>query len=412
MRDRRSQGASTRDGHGRVGRQAVCWTVALTMTVALGCGSPKASKGDTGSSLDPTTAETEAGVIDDDTAPQADPPDSLDSDSSESSESSDSNDDASVVDVGAAAHGPCPAYAAPVQAGSLDDPRMDELSGLVASRQHDDVLWGHNDSGEKHARMFALDGTGALRMVLRLGDIVPTDTEDIAVGPCATATKGRGAAAKAACLYLGDVGDNGHVRTEAQAYRIAEPTTVPQAGSNAELKADEAAVEVLRWTYPARPDLKRKARAASERPDVEAMVVLADGRIVLLDKRDDGVTNLFRVQPSQTPTVAEALGTLVLADGALMSGPSLRVTAADLSDDGSQLLVRCYFRAYQIDVGGLLLGDATAAPPALPQLARTKLTTGFDVQGESIAWARQGGFWHGSEGASAPVFFVGCAAPK
>ena len=318
----------------------------------------------------------------------------------------DSDDDAAETET--PLEGPCPAYVTPIQVGALGDPRLDELSGLVASRQHDDVLWAHNDSGEKHARFFALDGTGALRMVLRLGNLVPTDTEDIAIGPCSST----GGGGPAACLYLGDVGDNDHIRPEVQAYRVAEPADVAAAGSDSELKVDESTVEILRWTYPPRPELKGKARAASERPDVEAMVALADGRIVLLDKRDDGVTELFRVQPSTTPSVAERIGTVALADGALVSGPSLRVTAADLSDDGSQLLVRCYFRAYQIDVADLLLADAATASAALPDRPRLKLTTGFDVQGEAATWARQGGFWHASEGESAPVFFVGCATPK
>ncbi len=366
----------------------------LAALAALGCGNAKtASTGqptptpDTTAPADDTLAvaeDTSAG--DDDTAPSG-------------------AEDATAAADTSAPTGPCPAYVAPVQVGALDDDRLDELSGLVASRNHDDVLWSHNDSGEKHARLFALDGTGALRLVLRLGSLKPVDTEDVAIGPCA----GAQGATPAGCLLLGDVGDNNHERAEAQAYRVAEPASIPAPGSGAELHLDDAAVDILRWTYPARPELKRKARAEAEHPDIEAMVVLADGRIVLLDKRDDGVTNLFRVQPSTTPTVAEAIGTLGLADGALVSGPSLRVTAADLSDDGTQLLVRCYFRAYQVDVAGLLTGDAASAIEALPNRPKHKLVTGFDVQGEAMAWARQGGYWHASEGASAPVFFVGCA---
>ena len=69
--------------------------------------------------------------------------------------------------------------ASPTQIGQLQSPELEELSGLAASRQHADVLWAHNDSGDT-ARIFAIDLTGALRATVDVDVAKAIDWEDIA----------------------------------------------------------------------------------------------------------------------------------------------------------------------------------------------------------------------------------------
>ena len=60
-----------------------------------------------------------------------------------------------------AAIGPCLEFDGPIELGRLDDPSLDELSGMAASRRHPGLYYAHNDSGDG-ARIYVLDETAAL----------------------------------------------------------------------------------------------------------------------------------------------------------------------------------------------------------------------------------------------------------
>jgi hypothetical protein len=108
---------------------------------------------------------------------------------------------AMVALVAVCALGAVPRAAAGEQAEVLlriDDPRVVESSGLVASRRHAGVLWTHNDSGDA-ARLFAIGRDGRVLATLRLAGVQARDWEAMAVG-----RDDRGAPA----LFVGDIGDN------------------------------------------------------------------------------------------------------------------------------------------------------------------------------------------------------------
>ena len=74
---------------------------------------------------------------------------------------------AATSTLGAASSTPAPQalctdYVGPRVLGRVTDPRLSEISGLAASRAHPGVLYVQNDSGEPHARFFAIDTTGAV----------------------------------------------------------------------------------------------------------------------------------------------------------------------------------------------------------------------------------------------------------
>ncbi len=304
----------------------------------------------------------------------------------------------------------CDAWA-PVQVrGTLGADKLDELSGLAASRRLPGVLWTHNDSGEKTARIFALGTDASLRATLVLDGVDPEDWEDIAMGRCSDAST------TLDCIYVADTGDNKHERSEVAVVRVVEPDVLPPMrddGRAPRKSRVDTGVTSFRVRFPARPDLSGEARTLAEHPDIEAMVVLPDRRVVFFDKREDGTSVVYRAAPQAGALVtAESLGSLNLADGALKKGPSLRTTAADLDLAGTTLLLRTYFRVYVLDVGGALTAAPDAAGPLLAaaSAAKSSIAHGFDTQGESVAFDPAGGFWHVSEGKAQPLHFVGCAS--
>src|SRR5205823_8994231 len=80
----------------------------------------------------------------------------------------------------------------------LQDPALNESSGLAVSARHPGVVWTHNDGGTV-ADVVAVDRTGRTVATVRLGHIDPYDPEALARGLDA---QGRPA------LFLGDLGDN------------------------------------------------------------------------------------------------------------------------------------------------------------------------------------------------------------
>src|SRR5688572_14887082 len=79
----------------------------------------------------------------------------------------------------------------------LQDPALQESSGLAVSQLHDDVVWSHPDGGDV-AEVMAVDGRGRTVATVRLRGVDPYDPEALAPG----STSGGPA------LFLGDIGDN------------------------------------------------------------------------------------------------------------------------------------------------------------------------------------------------------------
>lgn len=77
----------------------------------------------------------------------------------------------------------------------VPDVRINEASGLAASRRHPGVLYTHNDSGDQ-ARIFALDSEDG--RTLAEYQITPSDNydwEDLSVGVCPSNS--------GTCIYIG-----------------------------------------------------------------------------------------------------------------------------------------------------------------------------------------------------------------
>ena len=139
-------------------------------------------------------------------------------------------------------------------AGRLENPKIDEASGLARSQRETGVLWTVNDDGK--ARLFALDTSGLDRSDVDLGKADNKDWEDLA----SFTLDGD------PYLVVADIGDNLGRRKKVTLYVAKEPGT-----SKDKTKVDWH----VDFEYPNGPR------------DAEAVAVDIDNeRVLILSKRD------------------------------------------------------------------------------------------------------------------------------
>lgn len=271
--------------------------------------------------------------------------------------------------------------------GVLESPMLREASGLAPSTRAAGVFWSHNDSGHE-PWLHALDLAGRDRGLVTVTGASNRDWEAIAAGPCDGA----------ACLYVGDVGDNLGRRPSVTLWRVREPA-VPGRGR----RTASAPAESLVVRYP---DGGR---------DVEAMWVDASGDVWLVTKRrlaGRGGTwqraHVYRVASAGWHGASPVTATLVdsLPHVATRAKRTL-ITDAALAPSGrtdgapGRLAVRTY---------GVLFVFET--PPGsgrpLRRLATCDLAVLGEAQGEAIAWLPDGRLLFASEGRGAPLHVARC----
>jgi hypothetical protein len=241
-------------------------------------------------------------------------------------------------------------------AGPITDPALTEISGIHAGVRNPGTWWVHNDSGDT-ARVFALDGNGAVRGTYSLTGATAVDWEDITVvaGP----TPGSGT------IYAADIGDNAHARTEIQLYRVAEPE-VPATGPA--VTTALGGVDTLHLTYPDGPH------------DAETLMIdPVTGDVVIVTKLLGGGT--VGVYRAPGPLAAGSTTRLTkVADLAYPSGLANAVTGGDVAADGSAVAIRTYgaVRVYNRAKDGTLWHafDSPACSAPLPA----------ELQGEAVGF--------------------------
>jgi len=252
--------------------------------------------------------------------------------------------------------GGCPEARAATELGSVQDPALDEISGLAASEAHPGTFWAVEDKVGP-ARLVALSADGAVVGVLRLDGVDLQDAEDLALVD--------------GVLIVADTGDNEGIRASATLWRAAEPAALA-----AEM---EAAAEPWTFTLPGGP------------ADIEALLApTADGPAFLIAKQGDGAP-VFEVPVGGG--AAQAVGAADLGGAAgQVSGGGVDPRGGDvwLRTGGALLL-------YPGAAGADLLG-ALGAPPcpvAAPDAPNPEAVAPVD-----------GGVVLVSEGASATLWEV------
>nr|WP_067059609.1 hypothetical protein [Mucilaginibacter sp. L294] len=255
---------------------------------------------------------------------------------------------------------------------------MDETSGLVASAINPDIYYAHNDSGDT-SRFFAITIDGKLQTTIyytgdkKLRRLGVKDCEDIAIGPGPIKSK--------SYVYIGDIGDNYATRKFITVYRMEERKTWGK--------------DIIAHAEPVPLHLKYPDGAK----DAEAMTIDPIEKLLyIITKRGDSVG----VYTSPLKYKANDTVSLTFRGKLFFNGlkPFKWITAADVSADGKQILVRNYEKVYywQRDATESIWQTLKKAPLELPYKQ--------EKQGEAIAFTPDGkGYYTTSEGLYAPIYY-------
>ncbi|WP_207922817.1 hypothetical protein [Micromonospora sp. KC606] len=240
---------------------------------------------------------------------------------------------------------------------TVEDPRLDELSGLVATRTGYIVV---NDGSleENRKRVFYLDTKCKIaKDPVRYSGAGPFDTEDLAVSP-----DGR-------TLWIGDIGDN---------------------------PGKERRSRIAVWTMPIgggkQPVLHRLSYPEQKPHDAEALLVGADNLPLVITKVPSGKAEIYTptgpLRSGDTaPVPMKKVGEIALpqtnTDNPLNIFGRVAVTGAARSPDGRKVVLRTYADAFEYDVtGDDIVGALTNGKPRVTPLA--------DPFGEAISYSPDG----------------------
>lgn len=259
-------------------------------------------------------------------------------------------------------------YAPASELCRLQDPAVDESSGVAASAVSDDVFWTHNDSGDA-PRFYAFDRAGATVGSFTVNGARADDWEDMARGLSAEGEP---------ALFFADIGDNFRRRPAVTVYEVLEPAV-----------GAAPVVELVQH---------HELRYEDGSHDAETLLVEPGTRALFVVTKDTaGVAGVYRADGGVLRRVGEIrFDRLVRRPGAYAKA----ATSGDVSPDGRVVVLRTPFEAFEWTVGEGGLAAAFSGEPRRTRLPETR-------QGEAIAYTRDGrSLVATSEGAGAPVHVV------
>jgi hypothetical protein len=183
-----------------------------------------------------------------------------------------------------------------------------ELSGLASSRRNAGLLYKHEDSGN-YNEIYVTNAKGDDLGKIVLDGISNRDWEDLACGPGPESSK--------SYLYVGEIGDNDSAYPSVSVFRFPEPdlsTASPQT-------VVHIAPDVLKFTYP------------EGAVNAESLLLDPLTKDLYIMTKQVAHSNLFVAKYPQS-----TISTTKLAH--LASFPFDLLTSADISPDGSEILVR------------------------------------------------------------------------
>ncbi|MDH3626786.1 MAG: hypothetical protein OEV00_00405 [Acidobacteriota bacterium] len=237
-----------------------------------------------------------------------------------------------------------------VSTHTVQDSRLDEVSGIVASRRHPGYFWTHNDSGDRPL-LYVIDVRGANVATFELDGATNVDWEDIALGP--------GPKPKRDYLYVADIGDNAAHRKNVVIYRIEEPDLeFVKPGDH----LVEQEVQKLSYRY------------ADGARDAETLFVdPVDRNMVIITKRSPEV-HVYQTSIDGDWSADRELERLRRI-------PFTNIVGGDLSSDGTELLLKTYTHVlyWRRESGNSIEQLFDVTPQELPYR--------LEPQGEAIAWS-------------------------
>ncbi|MBU0696647.1 MAG: hypothetical protein KKE39_09020 [Bacteroidetes bacterium] len=254
----------------------------------------------------------------------------------------------------------------------LQDSDIDECSGLVVSSKKDNLLWVHNDSGDK-SRVFLIDNQGETQAVFNFNKEV-IDCEDIAMN---YPKNGKPQ------LFVGDIGDNSARREYISIYKFDEPNLAIKSKDEIAVKN----VEELRFKYPDGPR------------DAECLMIdQHDQKIYIVSKREDHVGLYSAPLNSKQGNIIILKKEMTLT---FPGGPGSKwITAGDISRDGKEVVIKSYIFIFYWD------RKLNETIPQCLKRAFDGLPYNPEKQGEAVGLTKDGrSYYTISEGKHADINF-------
>lgn len=261
--------------------------------------------------------------------------------------------------------------------GLLQNSKIDEASGLAASRSNTAILWAHNDKGNPNHLYAVGKQHGTDYGFVQIEGSANRDWEDMCIGP--------GPIDGVNFLYIGDIGDNDGVYPSIIVYRFPEPD-IRNLDSVTKQIPTPSAVESMIFIYPDGPK------------DAESLMIDPLTKdLYIVSKR--GAQSIVYVAPY--PQATE--GTTILTKVATF--PFNRALAADISQDGTEIAIKTDYHIYywKRNLSQSVLDALKQIPLLLPYT--------YYPQGEGFCWdPSEDGYFTVSENHSDlqfPMYFYG-----
>ena len=266
----------------------------------------------------------------------------------------------------------CPTTGESVREGELQDTELHEVSGLMPSRLNPGILWVHNDAGNDPV-LYALDSSGVMRARYEI-NVASGDWEDLGLMQLEGTWH----------LVVGVIGDNGRSKESIQVHLVEEPPV----GATQDRVEGSLDATTLDLSYP------------DEARDAESLFVdPATNDIYIVTKAWDGASTLVRKSAPHEAGSTE-LEMLYAMDFGAPPLDGKATTAADISPDGSRILVRTYQQA-----GWLWERAEGQSIPEAMQGIPCEVTLPLEPQAETVAFSTDGSaLWTISERELVPIY--------
>jgi len=245
----------------------------------------------------------------------------------------------------------------------LENSDITEASGLVHSRQNDDIFWTHNDFDESGVAnsntiyAFNQDGLNIGEWTLTNLPMNQRDWEDIA-----TDNNGN--------LYIGEIGDNGRNYGTKFIYKCPEPD-LSNLGS--------MGIQCTSYEFKYNDTIKH---------DAETLMVDLNGDIYIITKHPIGTSGKSKVFKLGVDTISntEINEAELIMELDTFPGDSNRnqVTGGDISSNGSKILVLTYEKMFYYErLSSETIQDALSKEPEEVTYNKEHPLE----QGEAVAWS-------------------------
>lgn len=220
---------------------------------------------------------------------------------------------------------------------------LDEASGITDSKINPGFLWVQQDSGNP-GEIALLSHDGTFFKKISINAAVNRDWEDMVIA--------NGPAAGTSYVYIADIGDNNLAFSQYSIYRFSEPATIASTVTD---------YDKITFQYPDGPH------------NSEAILVDNNTKDIYIITKGDSPSKIYKISyPQNTSSVNTAVysGALTFND----------VTAAAISPDGKEMLVKNYTSIYHWDIKtGESIENALLKTP-------TTVSYLFEPQGEAICF--------------------------